>query len=140
TSPTGVSTVAVAITDLDGGPSYFNGTTFTTGGPSFLPAQGSTTSWTYNNASLSFTNDHRYDFIAKVTDVAGNSSSTTYRFVYDITKPTSSVTSPVGGFNTSWSSVSGTASDRVSTPANPAGISASSVQLAIKDLSANWWN
>src|SRR5262249_34355958 len=49
TNPTGVSTVTIAITDVDGGPSYFNGTSFVGGGPFFLPAQGTVANWSYNN-------------------------------------------------------------------------------------------
>ena len=50
------------------------------GGPFFLPAQGNTGNWTFNNASLFFKNDHRYDITAKATDNAGNSNTITNRF------------------------------------------------------------
>src|SRR6185437_4151974 len=53
-----VSSVTVAITDIDGGPNYFNGTSFAAGGPFNLAAQGTTANWTYNNAALSLQNDH----------------------------------------------------------------------------------
>ena len=119
---------------------YFNGTNFSAGSAQYFAAQGSTTSWTYNNANLSFTTDHRYDVTAQATDIAGNIGATTRRFVYDISKPTSTVTSPATGYDTNWVTVSGTANDTVGSPANPAGISTSAVQLAVKQTDNNWWN
>src|SRR5262249_21120660 len=97
-----ISTVAVALNDITGGvTTYFNGTTFAGGGPYFKGAQGSTSSWTYNNANISLTNDHYYLLIASATDFGGNISSTSVFFYYDVNLPTTTITYPYNGVNLS---------------------------------------
>src|SRR6185437_16075696 len=90
--PAGVSTVTISIQDVGG--NYFDGSGFNSGSAVLLPAQGTVGNWTYNNSSLSFTNDHRYDVTAKATDNAGNSATATNRFTYDLSKPTSTISTP----------------------------------------------
>src|SRR5439155_19301162 len=68
------------------------------------------------------------------------SANTSVTFVYDVQKPTSSITSPAPGYITSWTSVSGLANDQIGSPANPAGIYSSSVTVAIQKVGSNWWN
>src|SRR6185437_1448383 len=124
-------------TDVDAAANkYFNGTIFTTGGPYYLSAQGTPGSWTYNNANLSFLNDHRYNVTAAATDFALNVSSSTSQFVYDVQAPTSSVVSPAPGYVTSWTLITGSATDHVS------GVPATGVQVAVKSLfgAGGWWN
>ena len=143
TDPAGVSTVTVSITDVDGGGSnYFTGSTYTGGGPFFLAAQGTVSNWTFNNAALSFINDHRYDVTAKATDAAGNSTTVTHRFVYDVIKPTSTITLPSGSYFTALPNVNGSATDNPggSTYNNAAGISTFGVQLAVRKVGGSWWN
>ena len=139
-NPSSVSTVTLSIIDIDSG-TYFNGSSFVTNA-STVAAQGTLANWTYNSPNFSFINDHRYTVTAKALDVAGNTgTSSTVQFVYDIQAPTSTVTSPAPGYVTSWSSISGTVSDKVGSPARPSGVSASGVQVAVEQLSNNkWWN
>ena len=66
-SPASVSGIVVvrscvSIADVESGYG-FNGSTYTSGS-FFLPAQGTPANWTYNNASLFFINDHRYNVTA----------------------------------------------------------------------------
>jgi len=106
-----VSTVSISITDVDGGPNYFNGSTYAAGGPFFLGAQGSVNNWTYNNASMFFLNDHRYDITAKATDNSGISASVTNRFVYDVKAATAIVSTPTPLYFTSLPTISGSVTD-----------------------------
>ena len=142
-NPTGVSTVTISITDVDGtGANWFNGSTYTAGGPFFLPAQGTPTNWTFNNVSLFFKNDHRYDVTAKAVDNAGNSNTTTNRFVYDVIPPTSTIAVPAIPYFTSLPTISGSVTDNPGgiTYNNPAGVSTSGVQMAVRKVGSNWWN
>src|SRR5262249_18953533 len=61
--------------------------------------------------------------------------------IYDLSKPTSTVTSPNGSYFKSLVSVSGSATDNLGNIYNnPSMISTSGVQLAMKSVSSNWWN
>src|SRR6185312_5654847 len=105
----------------DVGGNYFDGSGFNSGSAVLLPAQGTVGNWTYNNSSLSFTNDHRYDVTAKATDNAGNSATATNRFTYDLSKPTSTISTPQAPYMTSLTSIAGTATDNLgSVFTNPA--------------------
>ena len=111
-------------------------------GPINLPAQGTPNNWTFNNANLFFVNDHRYDITATATDNAGNKNSTTNRFVYDVAKPTSTISTPIAPYFVSLSNISGNATDNPGgiTYSNPSKISTSSVQVAVKLVGGSWWN
>ena len=116
TNPTGVSTITISITDVDGtGANWFNGSgsTYAVSGPFFLPAQGTVNNWTFNNASLFFKNDHRYDVTAKATDNAGNFNTVTNRFVYDIVPPTSTIAVPAIPYFTTLPTISGSVTDNL---------------------------
>ena len=136
----GISTVTLTLEDLTS-VTYFNGTTFV-GSVSTVAAQGAVNAWTYNNANVAFTGDHRYTFIAKALDNAGNSgTSSTIQFYYDIQAPTTTITSPASGFTHTWASISGTASDKVGAPTYPSGVVSTGVQVAVESLaSSKWWS
>ena len=135
----GISTVTFTLEDLDGGPGYFNGASFV-GGVSTVAAQGAVNAWTYNNASLVLTHDHRYTLVAKALDNAGNTgTSSTVQFVYDVKARTSAVTSPTAGFTNNWTAISGTAADNVGV--HPSGIPTTGVQVAVESLAnSKWWS
>ena len=87
--------MTVSVVDIDSGPAYFNGTTWTTsGGPFPLAAQGTVSNWTFNNANFVFVTDHRYNVTATATDAANNATPVTHQFIYDVSKPASSFTTP----------------------------------------------
>ena len=111
TNATGVSTVTVQIADVETG-FTFNGSTYAAGS-TFLAAQGSPANWTYNNAALFFLTDHRYDVTAQATDNAGNVATLTNRFIYDVAKPTTTVTSPSGIYITALPAIAGSATDNL---------------------------
>src|SRR6185436_5509854 len=74
------------------------------------------------------------------TDNAGNSASANATFVYDLQKPTSTVTSPATLYITTWTTISGRANDQINGPTNPAGLAATGVAVGIKQVGGNWWN
>ena len=139
TNPTGVSTVTIAVLDRLGRPILADGSGFNSGSILYIrhlqarPQELDRSP----NANLNFTGDRQYDVTARATDNASNTSSTTVRFTYDVQIPTSAITSPVGGFNTGWTTVSGNTNDPLT---NPSGVPPAGVQLAVKDTSNNWWN
>ena len=138
---TSVSTVAVSVTDLDDGPSYFNGNTYAGGGPFYLPAQGTVNLWTFNNANLYFVNDHRYDISAKATDIAGNSAMATHQIFYDVKPATSVITTPAPPYMNGLATIAGTATDNPGNIyTNPSKLSTGAVSIAIKQTGSNWWN
>ena len=137
----GISTVTLTLEDLDSGPvSYFNGTSFVTS-LSSVAAQGTVNVWTYNNPNIVLINDHRYTLIAKATDNAGNTgTSSTVQFVYDIKAPTTTITSPLPGFTNNWTVITGTGSDKVGGILHASGVSATGVQVAVEQLfNSKWW-
>src|SRR5207249_4846368 len=67
TNPPSVSTVTISMQD-NGGNYLTSGGTFGSGSLVKLGAQGSTTSWNYNNAALTLTNDHQYTVSAYALD------------------------------------------------------------------------
>jgi len=140
---TGVSTVAVQVTDLDGGPACFNGAAWDVC-PAWLPAGGNVGSWNYARAALGFANDHRYRVEARATDFAGNDSSVASLFFrYDIERPTTTLTYPLPGLTTGFAYVSGTASDeRFGVHLYEAKLSSYTVKVAVKRLTdpAGWWD
>src|SRR5439155_10400425 len=107
-----------------------------------FPAQGPVATWSYNNVALTFVNDHQYQLTATATDNSQVSGSANFTFVYDVQKPTTSVTSPAPGFFTAapLTTISGKANDQIGSPASPSGISASSVSVAIQQMGGSWWN
>jgi hypothetical protein len=144
-SATGVSTVAVSITDLDGGGgNYFNGTAFAAGGPFYLGINGGTpANWTFTPGPLPLVNDHRYQVDARATDVAGNvTAATSVTFFYDAEIPTATVTSLSGAYVRSLSSVSGTATDeRFGARSFESKLGTGTVGIAIfEGASLRWWD
>src|SRR5262249_25154043 len=104
-------------------------------------AGGTPANWTYNASGLFFMNDHRYDVAVKATDNAGNFVTVTNRFVYDVNKPTSTIIGPSGLYFTNLNISSGSATDNLGSAFNnPAGLSTSSVQFAVRQVGANWWS
>ena len=98
---TGVSTVTVAIRDIDGGSAnlWFNGTSFveTGGAVTWLGVNGGTLSnWEYNDTDLTFINNRRYEVRSRSQDNAGNWSvgTTSITFIYDVVKPTTTIKLP----------------------------------------------
>src|SRR5207302_7910278 len=134
-----VSTVTLTLQDLTVGTSYYNGSAWQNGLIT-LPAQGPSGGWSFNSSGLSFVNDHQYTLSATAYDNAGNFTPTSTTFVYDVQKPTTAVTSPSAGYLTSWSSISGTASDRVGAPAHPSLLSTGAVSIAVQQVGLGWWN
>src|ERR1019366_9314376 len=136
-----ISTITLTLQDLTVGTSYYNGLSWVSGGTSF-PAQGTVANWSFNNASLSFVNDHQYQLTAVATDNSAVTATTNFTFVYDVQKPTSSITSPLPGYltTTPLTTISGKANDQIGSPTNPSGIFASSVAVAIQQVGGNWWN
>ena len=137
-----VSTITLSIEDLDGGPSYFNGSSWV-GSVSTVSAQGTVANWTYNSANITFANDNRYIVIAKALDNSGNTgTSSNFQFVYDVKAPTSTLSAPAGTYAVSLPSINGTATDNPggSTYNFPAQISTSAVQVAVKKIGGGWWN
>ena len=120
---------------------YWTGTGYTSTTERWFVASGTTT-WSYALASTSFPGAGSYSVRVRATDNAGNVSSiTTMTFVYDNTKPSSTVTFPVATASyttTSWNAgcpapgMCGTASDAV------AGVQ--KVEISIRRGSASYWN
>ncbi len=134
-----VSTVNLTLQDMTVGTSYYNGISWQPGAASF-PAQGSINPWSFNNAGLTYVNDHQYQLTAAATDNSGKTGTTNVTFVYDVQKPTSAVTSPVPGFLTAWSTISGVASDRVPAANHPSLLSTGAVSVAVQQMGLGWWN
>ncbi len=86
-SGSGVAGVAVAI--QDGGGNYWNGTTFGAASITFNGAGGTTAAWTYSTSTLlaQLADGHTYTITARATDAAGNQSTTTRTFGFDVTAP-----------------------------------------------------
>ncbi len=141
----GVTTVQVSVVDLDSGSTgYFNGVTFTSGGPFYVGINGgSLASWTFNYPGLFFVNDHHYSVTAQARDAVGNSNlSTSVIFGYDIEIPTACVTSPISQYINTFPQVVGTASDlRFGARNYQANLGTSTVGVAFYDMSTNlWWD
>jgi hypothetical protein len=139
---TGVSTVAVQVTDLDGGPSCWTGSAWA-GCPQWLKTEGDPATWGYDR-NFSFINDHRYQIEARATDFAGNDSAVSNRFFrYDVEKPTSAVTYPLTGLTTGFAYIAGTAMDeRYAARQWEAKLSSYTVKVAVKSLTTDvgWWD
>jgi uncharacterized protein (DUF2141 family) len=117
----GVSTVSLSIQDLNiGGPNNcYNppSNNFTTGCPSFFPAQGIPAAWSHSFGVQPWTNGHDYLVVSQAVDFSSNvqnnfpvgQSSNTWTF--DTTPPTIFVQSPVPGRNglAGLATISGTA-------------------------------
>ncbi|PIZ14368.1 hypothetical protein COY52_12865, partial [Candidatus Desantisbacteria bacterium CG_4_10_14_0_8_um_filter_48_22] len=144
-NPTGVSTVTVAIRDVDGGANvWFNGTSFVSaGGALWLGINGGTVSdWKYYSSTLTFTNDHRYEVHAKSQDNAGNTSiEQSVTFKYDVIKPTTTIKLPAPGYVTSLTLITGTADDDPMSSYNfESGLGTWTVTIAIKQTDTLWWD
>src|SRR5205823_3092855 len=133
------STITLTLQDLTVPTSYYTGTAWQNGATTF-PAQGPVTPWTFANAGLIFVNDRQYRLTATARDSAGNTTPASVAFVYDIQKPTSSVTSPNTVFISTWTSISGKASDQPGSPLHPSGIAATGVSVAVQVFGGNWWD
>src|SRR5439155_20730293 len=120
---------------------YYNGISWVSGAASF-PAQGTVNHWSFNIAALTFVNDHQYQLTATATDNSGKSGSANSTFVYDVQKPTSSITSPVPPYMTALNTITGSATDNPGgiTYTYPSNISTSAVTIAVKQIGSNWWN
>ena len=97
----GVANVAVAIQDGSG--NYWNGTTFGSASITYNPTGGTTAAWTYSTSTLvaQLADGHTYTISAQATDSAGNQSTTTRTFVFDVTAPavtSVSATNPNGAY------------------------------------------
>ncbi|MBU4257708.1 hypothetical protein KKC04_04845, partial [Patescibacteria group bacterium] len=146
---TGVSTVTIAVSKVDGDENYtncFDGSSFIACvAPIWLPINGGTVAdWTFNDNDIAFINDSRYKFEAKSADFAKNNSSISGVIVkYDIEKPTSTITAPNGEYVNSLTQISGTASDDTDGALSyEAGLGTYTVKVAIRRLSgsAGWWD
>ncbi|MHB0996888.1 MAG: hypothetical protein ACYC2I_11015, partial [Elusimicrobiales bacterium] len=145
---TEASTVAVAISEVDGGGAYlncFNGSVFAgCSAPLWQPAQGSTTAWTYTSAAagLAFGNDKLYKYESRAADQAGNYSAVTAVTTrYDVRVPTSALTSPSALYVQSLPLVSGTASDELlAAYTYEAGLGTYTVKVAVRLVGGNWWD
>src|SRR5207302_9604703 len=140
TSPSGapgivVSTVSLMLQDLTFPTSYFNGSAWQNGSTSFA-AQGTVGSWSFNSASLSFVNDRQYQLTATATDNSQVANAASSIFVYDVQKPTSSITSPAPGYVTAnpLTTLSGKANDQINNPTFPSGLASTAVGLAIQQV------
>ena len=85
TGGSGVAGVGVAIQDGSG--NYWNGTTFGSVSIIYNATGGTTAAWTYSTATLvsQLADAHTYTITARATDSAGNQSTTTRNFVFDVT-------------------------------------------------------
>ena len=146
TSPSGapnvvVSTVILTLQDLTVGTSYYNGSSWVTGATTF-PAQGTAGSWTFNNAALTFVNDHKYQLTATATDNSHLSAAASFTFVYDVVPPTSTISSPASPYMTALNIVNGIVTDNPNgtTFNDAAGVSTSGVTVAVQLIGGKWWN
>src|SRR6185437_17179517 len=80
---------AVAVAIQDGSGNYWNGATFGSASIVFNAAGGTTGAWTYSTSTLvnRLTDGHTYTITARATDAAGNQSTTTRTFGFDVTAP-----------------------------------------------------
>ena len=149
---------AGVLTGAGGYPHYWNGSSFDSNTTDFVqltpgeqiadpPGSNLPTSWTYPMSGTSLSDGHAYQVQARATDAVGNVSAwlpsgtglSGYYFVYDISAPTSTVTSPATDLTTNTtntyvtaplSSISGTTSDNTSNLAK--------VLIEVHDLSGSW--
>ncbi len=94
----GVAKVEVSLQRASTG-LYLSGTTFGSAGQTWLNATG-TTSWTHAVAATTFPADDTYNLSVRVTDVAGNTRTSTSNLRIDRTKPTAAgltTTNATGG-------------------------------------------
>ncbi|MDP2864769.1 MAG: Ig-like domain repeat protein, partial [Elusimicrobiota bacterium] len=145
---TGVSTVAVALSEIGAEPgnSYlncFNGSVFSgCTAPLWLPAQGAAANWGFNDPDIVFISDKRYKYEARSADLAGNYSAVSNAITkFDLDKPTSTVLSPSAEYVNSIPVISGQASDeRYGAREYEAQLGTYTVRTAIKLVGGNWWN
>jgi hypothetical protein len=139
-----VSTVTVRISSNPGGvETDFNGAAWVAG-PIWLPAQGTVDNWSYKSAALGLSNDIQYRVQVMSVDYAGSSSTVSQAiFAYDIDKPTSTITYPLGATTTGFAQLYGTASDeRFGTGRNyESSLGTYTINVAIKRVTATagWW-
>ena len=83
----GVGDVKVAVQDGTG--NYWNGATFGSGSIAYNATGGTTGAWTYSTSTLvgQLADNHTYTITARATDAAGNQSTTTRTFVFDVAIP-----------------------------------------------------
>ncbi|MEK7721773.1 MAG: hypothetical protein AAB359_05235, partial [Elusimicrobiota bacterium] len=143
---TGVSTVAVALSEIDGSGNYLNcftGSVFSgCAAPLWLPAQGAAANWSFNDPDISFIGDHRYKYEVRSADLAGSYSAVSGAITkFDLDKPTSTVLSPSAEFVNSITVVSGQASDeRYGQREYEARLGTYTVRIGIRLIGGNWWN
>ncbi|MCK5358689.1 MAG: hypothetical protein KAJ48_09865, partial [Elusimicrobiales bacterium] len=146
---TGVSTVTIAISKVDGDGNYtdcFDGNSFVACAlAQWLPMNaGSLANWEFNDDDIVFVNDSRYKFEAKSVDIAENDSDVSSVIIkYDIEKPTSTITAPSAEYINSLTQISGTAQDeRYGSRSYEARLGTYTVKVAIKRLSGSvgWWD
>ncbi len=140
---TGASTASISLVDLDGGGNnYFNGSSFTTGGPYYVPVTGAGLNpWSFNLSTLTFINDHHYTVNASGRDAIGNTTvSPTSTFFYDTEIPTSTIRAPSPGYVSSLTQITGTAIDeRFGVRNYEAKLGTYTVGVAVYDVQANKW-
>ncbi len=135
----GVAYVYASVGQISGATTnYFDGTGFTAATEYFNLATG-TTSWSYN-ASIPYTSGLRYLFRSFAIDQSGNIETALVPQIaawYDVTKPTTSLTSPLSStYRSELDSIQGNAFDAT---AGLAALASNGVQVRILELGGNWW-
>jgi hypothetical protein len=141
-SGTTISTVVAAIenTKTD---KWWNGTSFSTTGQSFVPASGTAT-WSLGLATSNLVSGDSYSVIAEATDSLGNTGTSsmvsfTYCTTHNTTPPSVSITYPVNNatYSTNWTgAVTGTASSN-----SGSGTAITGAAVAIENTTTGkWWD
>ena len=136
----GAGVVSVAVAEITASTNWWNGGTFASATPIFLPVTtyvgASSGTWTFVMPGGALTSTKVYRAVVRAQDAAGNLDivSSTNSFVYDAAAPVSLATAPVG-FNNQIFTISGTARDD-----NPGALSVVRVTLHETTPVSQWWN
>ncbi|MFH1725763.1 MAG: hypothetical protein ABII00_14225, partial [Elusimicrobiota bacterium] len=136
----GLDTVDVMISKLDGGASYYwTGSGFAAAATWLSGAEIAGGNWSYDVAGVSFDNNVEYNFRARGTDNAGNTKPDAQvhpgrNATTDLDGPEPSIVIPANGLIVNFlDTISGTAADALST--------VSQTSVSVKEvLTAKWWD
>ena len=138
----GVRNVYVSVGQVlaNGVTNYYNGAAFSATTEYFnLATWTGSNPWTYSNV-LPYTSGLRYLFHSYAVDIASNTETSLAPVIaayYDITKPTTSLTSPVQAtYRSELNSIQGNAYDRT---AGIAALASGGIQVRVLQVGGNYW-